>query len=122
MTLGWFTSTQEDDTVHFAWQTATETGNAGFNLLAETVDGEIVQINPELILSTVIDSVEPTDYSYSIATDADLFYVQEVSIDGVVDEIGPFALGESYGVQVESPGADGEIDMEPALYLPFVQR
>ena len=122
VTVSWFKAVREDNTIYFAWQTATETGNAGFNLLAETADGEIVQINPELIPSTVIDSVEPTDYSYSIATDADLFYVQEVGIDGTLDEIGPFVLGGTYGAHVESPITDQEIDTEPALYLPFVQR
>ena len=63
VTLSYFLATPSGDGVHFAWSTATETGNAGFNLYAETEAGR-QRLNAELIPSAVIDSVEPQDYAY----------------------------------------------------------
>ncbi len=121
VTVGYFQAIREQDAVRFTWQTATETGNAGFNLLAETPDGA-VRLNSTLIASTVIDSVTPTDYSYVAVTDAERFFIQEVGIDGHVDEFGPFAFGEMYGVRVEIPSVAQQADNRPKLYLPTMQR
>jgi hypothetical protein len=70
---------------------------AGFNLLAADGDDR-VRLNAELILSPVIDSVEPTDYQYNAVTDATQFYLQEVEISGSMTEHGPFELGRASGV------------------------
>ena len=64
VTLGWFLAAGNGGTVNFRWQTATETGTAGFNVLAVTEGGRSSWI-VELIPSKVIDSVEPTNYSVS---------------------------------------------------------
>ena len=109
------------DIVRFTCQTATETGTAGFNLLAETPDGAI-RLNSTLIASPVIDSVTPTGYSYVAVTDAERFFMQEVGIDGDVDELGPFALGEAYGAQVETPSIAHPADNRLKLYLPAMRR
>ncbi len=39
ITLGWVLAEAEDDLVHFRWQTVTESGVAGFNVLAVTARG-----------------------------------------------------------------------------------
>ena len=81
------------DRVDFRWQTTTETANAGFNLYGEGPDG-LIRLNDALIPSSVIDSVEPTDYAYSAVTTATVFYVEELSLEGMTDQIGPFELGQ----------------------------
>lgn len=41
-----------EDGIQISWETVTETNNLGFNIMrAESVDGEQVQVNPELIMS-----------------------------------------------------------------------
>ncbi len=116
VTIGYFQSAASGDTVDFTWQTATETSNAGFNLYGAT-DAGLVQLNESLIQSTVIDSVEPTDYAYSAVTSATSFYIEDVSIDGKTDQAGPFALGEEYGVYISTA-----VELEPVMYLPLIQH
>ena len=116
VSLGWFLAERDGDTVDFRWQTATETGTAGFNVLAES-DGGTVQLNTELIPSPVIDSVEPTDYQFSLVTDATQFYLQEVEISGLINELGPFDLGQAYGVRTTSSNGV----LTPTLWFPTIQ-
>ncbi len=117
VTLGWFLAAGNGGTVNFRWQTATETGTAGFNVLAVT-EGGTVQLNRELIPSKVIDSVEPTNYSVALATDAVTFYLQEVGVDGSVTEHGPFTLGREYGAYA----LPGGIELSPKSWLPILMR
>ncbi len=114
--VGYFLAEGQDNMVDFIWQTATETQNAGFNLYGE-IGEELVQLNDLLIQSTVIDSVEPTDYSYSAATSATSFYIEDVSLDGKTEQTGPFALGEAYGVYVLTAE-----ELTPAMYMPLIIR
>ncbi len=100
VTIGYFSSERLGATVNFTWQTATETAIAGFNLLSEIEDTK-EQINAQLIPSKVIDSIETTEYTYSVETDGSVFYIQEVSLNGNTDEVGPFELGQSYGVYID---------------------
>ena len=121
MTLSYFHAQPSGNEVRFTWQTATETGNAGFNLLAESDEG-IVQLNPELIQSTVIDALEPADYAVTLSTTATIFYVEEVGLDGQTGRLGPFALGTPYGSLIEPDRIDPG-DVTSVLYLPLmVQR
>ena len=73
VTLGWFLAQRNGDVVEVRWQTATETGTAGFHVLAAADDGDTVRLNQELIPSPVIDSITPTDYELTIQTDATHF-------------------------------------------------
>ena len=110
VTISYVHSERHGDDVTFMWQTSTETGNAGFNILVETPEG-LVQINSDLIASKVIDSVEVTDYEVTLATTATFFYIQEVAIDGSMDMIGPFEIGRDYGSRTDTGGTDpGETD------------
>ncbi len=126
VSLGWFLAERVGDSVDFRWQTATETGTAGFHVLAatgENSDSDKVRLNPELIPSPVIDSVEPTNYTFSAVTEATRFYLQEIGIDGSVSEHGPFELGVASGVEIgaESGVESGtDVEMTPVLWLPIV--
>ena len=102
VSLGYFLAEQDGDTVNFTWQTATETGTAGFNLLAES-DGDLVQLNPELIPSTVIDSVEPTDYSYEATSTATVFYIEEIRSQWQDRSHRPVRIGDARAVSI--PGS-----------------
>ncbi|MCB0133336.1 MAG: hypothetical protein KDD78_20875, partial [Caldilineaceae bacterium] len=116
VTLSWFRSSPGPDGVAFSWQTATETGTAGFNILAETADG-LVQINPQLIQSQLIDALEPTDYAVTLATDAALFYLQEVALSGAIERFGPFQRGQEYGSRIAPDPISGGY----SIYLPFMR-
>ena len=117
VTLSYFLATPSGDGIHFAWQTATETGNAGFNLNAETEAGR-QRLNDELIPSAVIDSVEPQDYVYeATGVTGEIFYIELIDIAGSSELHGPFALGVPHGSRVEAnPAEQGN-----QLYLPSVQ-
>ena len=116
VTLGWFLAEANGDSVDFRWQTSTETANAGFNLYGEGPDG-LIRLNDALIPSSVVDSVEPTDYAYTAVTTATVFYVEELSLEGMTDQIGPFELGREYGVYV----ATGD-EIAPKVWLPIMVR
>ena len=118
VSLGYFLATRDGDQVDFTWQTATELGTAGFYLLAE-VDGDRVQLNNELVPSTVIDSVEPVNYSARYASDATRFHLEEIDVGGARSLHGPFILGEPVGVAVG--GIEGEVEMQ-SIYLPLMSR
>ena len=118
VTLSYFLATPSGDGVHFAWSTASETGNAGFNLYAETEAGR-QRLNAELIPSAVIDSVEPQDYAYEATGAAGkIFTIELIDISSHSDLHGPFALGVAYGSRVDAnPAEQGN-----QLYLPSVQN
>ncbi|HMB22471.1 MAG: C25 family cysteine peptidase, partial [Chloroflexota bacterium] len=97
VTLAYFQAQRHGSTVNFAWSTAAESGNIGFNLFVETQDGGSLQINDEFILSQAIDSLTRQDYTYSVNVGGDTFYLQEVSVLGETRLHGPFQLGETYG-------------------------
>ena len=88
---------------------------AGFNILAVTENGDI-KLNGELIPSTMIDSVEPTDYAFSVVTEATSFVRQEVEISNALNDFGPFVLGEPQGSYINPYG----IEMTPVLWLPML--
>lgn len=127
VTMGFFRATLAegngaDSLVHFQWQTVSETGTAGFRLLGEA-DGMRTPLHEELIPSTVIDSITPTDYEFLAQTEAEQFYLSEVDVDGAVQEHGPFALGETYGTPTTAaaPPPAGNLTERP-LFLPLIRR
>ena len=55
VTIAYFQAQRQGNSVNFAWSTATETGNVGFNLYVKN-NGKLTRINTELIPSQVVDS------------------------------------------------------------------
>ena len=118
VSLSFITTERIDDIVRFHWQTATETANAGFNLLVETEQG-LQQLNPSLIPSQAIHSLEPLDYRYEAATAAERFYLHQIGTDGSTETFGPYAIGQTYGVYTNIPQSSN--DAGPAIYLPIAR-
>ncbi len=119
VTVAYIHSLRRDDgQVEFTWATVSERNNAGFNLLVEG-DGGLVPVNDALIASNVVNSVFPQLYEYVAAVDAVEFYVQEVSLSGARHNLGPYAIGETYGEL--PPELDDTIPDEAVrIYLPMV--
>ena len=120
VTVSYFESQRSAGTVDFSWETATQTGTAGFNLLVESGE-ELSAVNPALIPSEAIDSLEPLAYSYSAAVDGGIFWLEELSIEGVAERHGPYEIGKRYGISsldVDDVDAD-ELDR---IYVPILLR
>lgn len=100
VSLSWFRATPGRQGVRFEWETSTETGNVGFNLLGE-VDGSAVRLNEELIASKVVDSLWPVSYEYEAETRARLFWLEEVDLFGETRRHGPFGFGLDLGRKEE---------------------
>ena len=103
-----------DGTVHFTWETATETGNAGFNLYM-LVDGQQILVTTEMVPSSVIDSVTPVYYSYKANVPGDQYIIEMISISGESQRYGPFDLGREYGSANTAAGK-----MRNSLFLPVI--
>ena len=105
VTLGYFLAARSEEGVRIEWSTVAESGNAGFNLFVETEAGQ-QQINPALIPSTVIDSIEPQRYAYdAVGVQGDFFFIELVNVNGGGRMFGPFALGVPFGAE---PAAEEE--------------
>lgn len=102
VTLSYFQAERRGANVTFEWSTATETGNVGFNLYVVDADGQSTQVNPELIASAVVDSVERQDYTYRAKVSGDVFYIEDVSIWGEIKRHGPFEVDQVYGERIEA--------------------
>jgi hypothetical protein len=96
VTLSYFRAQRRGASVDFEWSTSTETGNAGFNLYVEE-KGQLVQINSQLIPSSVTDSLDRRDYTYSLYVAGMVFYIEDVSVLGETRLHGPFKLGQKHG-------------------------
>jgi hypothetical protein len=105
VTLSYFSATRQGTGVTFEWSTSTETGNVGFNLYAEQ-DGELVQLNNELIPSKLVNSLARQDYSFTANTLHDTFFIEDVSVLGDMRRYGPFVTGEAYGDRLEAETID----------------
>ncbi|MCB9136993.1 MAG: S8 family serine peptidase [Caldilineaceae bacterium] len=116
VTLNWFLAEPNGQMVDFQWEMAAEQGVAGFNLLAVLEDQTVTQLNHELIPSTVIDSVTPTRYAFSAQTEATRFFLQEVSIGGIMRQYGPFDL--AMPVPPTEPVAE---EQTPRIWLPLIK-
>ncbi|MBP9501124.1 MAG: DUF11 domain-containing protein [Candidatus Promineofilum sp.] len=83
VTVDFFSATETAGGVRFDWTTATETANAGFNLYARTPDGGVVKLHDALILSSVMDSSSPTDYSVTLSgVPSGQYFIEDVSLFG----------------------------------------
>lgn len=107
VTVSYFSATETAGGVHFDWSTATETGNAGFNLYARTADGSVVRLNDEIILSTVIDSSAPTDYSVELAgVPAGEYFIEDVALTGDLRAHAAIGLNSSFGERTTPEAID----------------
>ena len=101
------------DSRRVEWTTATEAGNIGFNVLAETEAG-LQRVNDELIPSKGVDSTRPLDYSFDVSSvEAGRFWIEEVDAAGRSQRHGPFRLGQTYG---RAPAVEA-IDWRPIREL-----
>jgi len=79
------------------WATASEAGNAGFNLYT-AIDGRWVRVNDRLIPSRVVDSTAPQRYRYPVGgAVGGRFAIEDVAIDGRTRRHPAFAIGETRG-------------------------
>jgi uncharacterized repeat protein (TIGR01451 family) len=113
VTLSYFAAAAGDDVTNFDWSTSSETANAGFNLYA-LVDGEMIRLNEDLILTNAVDSTTAQDYALSLdGMQGTTFYIEDVPVQGDKRMHGPFELGEVYGAREEAPAIDwGAIQAE----------
>ncbi|MCB0044107.1 MAG: pullulanase-type alpha-1,6-glucosidase [Caldilineaceae bacterium] len=111
VSLGYFLAQADGDQVRFVWQTVTESGIAGFHLLADEADG-LRRLNETLIPSAVVDSLEPRRYEFTATTTATRFYLVESTVEGATREYGPYDIGMSYG----------SYSGNRSIYLPLVQH
>jgi hypothetical protein len=119
ITLSSFTATPQGDGILLAWETASETDNAGFNLWrSEEEDGEYVRINPALIPAAggptfraayrfTDDAVEQGKAYYYRLEDVDKHGVSTFHDEPVWGPVGATA-------GAEQPG--------PGLWLPWIAR
>jgi hypothetical protein len=96
VTVSTFLAKRSGNSVTFNWTTATETGNAGFNLYVD--DGGLMKkVNASLIPSKAFDSLHTQSYTYKLDVQGEVFYIEDVALDGTTRLHGPFTVGESYG-------------------------
>ncbi len=100
VTLTYFHAEKSGSKINFHWITSAETANAGFNLYLET-NGELIQLNSEIIPSHKVDSLEAQEYTYALDMAGESFVLEDVNITGDTRRHGPFQLGEEYGIPVE---------------------
>jgi len=97
VTLSYFRAIQQGSGIKFEWSTATETGNAGFNLYAETEDGRKL-INDEIIPSKSVDSLSPLDYTYQSSNhEGYTYHIADIDLNGKEKIHGNFKLDKEYG-------------------------
>ncbi len=106
VTLSFFEANASGDGVRFEWVTGSETGNAGFNLYVQTAEGR-QKVNDSLILSAVVDSLDQQEYSFEAPElQGEIFYIEDVSIQGEARMHGPYAAGEEHGQRLDKEAID----------------
>ncbi len=109
ISLGSFVTIADgDNNVLFSWQTQTEVANLGFYLYAQ-VGGGWVRLNDELILGQG-DSVELQAYQFSVVSNATVFALSDIDLEGKETLHGPFELGRTYGDVGERQSIDWEAE------------
>ena len=96
ISLGSFiaTSVAEGQTL-LQWTTQTEVANLGFKLYGQ-VDGQWEQLNEFLILG-LGDSVSTQHYEEVVNSEAAIFAISDVDLNGRETLHGPYQLGIDYG-------------------------
>ena len=96
----------------FIWETATETGVAGFKLYID-VNGEWVSAAPAMVPSQVIDSLSPQRYTYESSMNGERYLIEIVKVTGSSEQHGPFVVGEAMG-------QSAFVTMDMPVFLPIV--
>ncbi len=106
VSVSYFEASGSANGTRFEWATGSETGNAGFNIYVETAEGR-QKVNDNLILSTVVDSLDEQTYSFEAAgIKGDSFYIEDVSIFGENRLHGPFEVGKAHGQRLNKEAID----------------
>jgi len=94
VTLAAAGATRVGANVRFAWTTATEVGNVGFNVYGKTAAGWR-KLNVDLI-PAVGGSIDPRSYEATIAVPAGItvFYIEDVDLNGKGTPHGEFTAVE----------------------------
>ncbi len=99
---------QRGDTTDIEWTTATEAGNIGFNVYAET-SGDWIRLNDKTISSSQVSGVAPAEYRLSTTmTGLNSVLIEDISWQGVSRQHGAFEVGGEYG----KPLPDRPIDWQ----------
>ncbi|MEO7795192.1 MAG: C25 family cysteine peptidase [Thermoanaerobaculia bacterium] len=99
VTLQSFRAHPDGDEMVIDWSTSTEAGTVGFDIVAETAEGEF-RLNDNPVPSQKVDSLEPLAYRLRVpleGLEGAQFFVAEVSTSGAVRRHGPFAAGARRG-------------------------
>ncbi len=107
VTISYAYSELNGNTLELDFSTATEIANVGFNIYAVKGKGkknrQWIKLNEEIILSTVFDSMVPTDYHVSLELPEELkvrkIGIAGVDVNGVEDRHGSFKIGHESGVK-----------------------
>ncbi len=85
----------------FEWATSVEIDNLGFNLLVEGERGAVEPLNEQLIVSAAPNSITSNGYRWRAPRPARSlsrsYWLEDVSLEGVVTRHGPFRIGEPHG-------------------------
>ena len=95
ISLGYFKAARADGSTTVLWSTQTEVANIGFKVYGQ-VDDDWVELTDALIESYG-DSVQVQNYEMSLKTDARVFALSDIDVNGKETLHGPFLLGRAYG-------------------------
>ncbi|MBI2375909.1 MAG: hypothetical protein HYV07_18090 [Deltaproteobacteria bacterium] len=100
VSLATFTSKRIGSQTSFNWTTATEAGNAGFQLMGWNEEGAVYQ--SDFIPSRSSSSTEPQSYKVALPRFfASHVHLVEISTTGERKQHGPFLVGETYGASAD---------------------
>ena len=105
VTLAQVSSTLSANSVAIVWQSASETGTLGFNI----VDSDSTTrraLSNEMIAARGHYSVAPERYEATINSTPSEFWIEEVDFDGKRSRFGPFTVGKPYGETVVTTPID----------------
>lgn len=100
VTVAYFESQPQGEETIFQWTTATEAGNVGFNLYAETAAGR-QRLNASLIPSHAVSTTTPQSYVYRAKTAETRFWLEDVDFQGHTRLHGPFTMGQAHGAPLQ---------------------
>lgn len=110
VSLSYVGSRRDGGDVEVQWRTAQEVDNLGFNVYAASADGALTLLTPQFVPSKAPTSIESQEYELTVTTASDTLWLEDVSLDGVAELHGPYAVGDTTG----DPNPPVAIDWAPA--------